>query len=222
MYHARADHRELLAVMGDSSFCHSGVQSLMNAVHNRARLTFVIFDNRRTAETEEGGTAQPRQPPPTADAPRVSLAALVRACGVDQLHEPDPFDTAAVRDTILHAVSEDRRQRRAAERRLPHSLLHRPESACAAELSPTWPHEHVCISEKHAAGRGISVAHLRRPLPHLLAGKPQDLGRAAERYVLSLKGIPHQPSETILDEVMRGESLRFAPSSSTATRIRSW
>ncbi len=106
MYHAGTDHQELLAVMGDSSFCHSGVQSLMNAVHNRARLTFVIFDNRRTAETEEGGQPNPASPDP--EAPRVSLAALVRACGVDQLHEPDPFDTGAVRDTILRAVAEDR------------------------------------------------------------------------------------------------------------------
>ena len=106
MYHAGTDHQELLAVMGDSSFCHSGVQSLMNAVHNRARLTFVIFDNRRTAETEEGGQPNPASPDP--EAPRVSLAALVRACGVDQLSEPDPFDTGAVRDAILHAVAEDR------------------------------------------------------------------------------------------------------------------
>ena len=107
MYHAGTDHRELLAVMGDSSFCHSGVQSLMNAVHNRARLTFVIFDNRRTAETEEGGKPNPASPSDP-EAPRVSLAALVRACGVDQLHEPDPFDTAAVRDAILQAVAEER------------------------------------------------------------------------------------------------------------------
>ena len=107
MYHAGTDHRELLAVMGDSSFCHSGVQSLMNAVHNRARLTFVIFDNRRTAETEEGGQPNPASPADP-DAPRVSLAALVRACGVGQLHEPEPFDTGATRDAILRAVAEDR------------------------------------------------------------------------------------------------------------------
>ena len=107
MYHAGTDHRELLAVMGDSSFCHSGVQSLMNAVYNRARLTFVIFDNRRTAETEEGGQPNPASPADS-DAPRVSLAALVRACGVDQLHEPGTFDTDAVRDAILGAVAEER------------------------------------------------------------------------------------------------------------------
>ena len=107
MFHAGTDHRELLAVMGDSSFCHSGVQSLMNAVHNRARLAFVIFDNRRTAETEEGGQPNPASPADL-DAPRVSLAALVRACGVDQLHQPNPFDTGAVRDAILTAVAEER------------------------------------------------------------------------------------------------------------------
>ena len=114
MFHAGTDHKELLAVMGDSSFCHSGVQSLMNAVHNHARITFIIFDNRRTAETEEGGQPNPSSPDPTgamtdgAPAQGISLAALVRACGVEQLHQIDPHDTAAVRDAILQAVGEDR------------------------------------------------------------------------------------------------------------------
>ena len=125
MYHAGTDHRELLAVMGDSSFCHSGVQSLMNAVHNRARLTFVIFDNRRTAETEEGGQPNPASPADP-DAPRVSLAALVRACGVGQLHEPDPFDTRCHPRCDRASGGRGSGQRRAAERRLPHSVLHRP------------------------------------------------------------------------------------------------
>ena len=58
-----------------------------------------------TAETEAGGQPNPASPDP--EAPRVSLAALVRACGIDQLHEPDPFDTGAVRDAILRAVAED-------------------------------------------------------------------------------------------------------------------
>ena len=131
MYHAGTDHRELLAVMGDSSFCHSGVQSLMNAVHNRARLTFAIFDNRRTAETEEGGQPNPASPDP--EAPRVSLAALVRACGVDQLsrarslrHRRGPRRHPARGGGGPARGGGGSGQRRAAERGLSSSMLHRP------------------------------------------------------------------------------------------------
>jgi len=53
-----------------------------------------------------GRTAKPASPDP--EVPRVSLTALVRACGFEQLHEPDPFDAGAVRDAILCAVAEDR------------------------------------------------------------------------------------------------------------------
>ena len=75
--------------------CHSGaaVADERRAM-NRARVTFVIFDNRhRTAETEEGRQPNPVSGPPIRTPRRVSLAALARACGVDHLHEPDPFDT---------------------------------------------------------------------------------------------------------------------------------
>ena len=142
MYHGGTDHQELLAVMGDSSFCHSGVQSLMNAVHNGARLTFVIFDNRRTAETEEGG--QPNPASPDSQAPRVSLAALVRACGVDQLSEPDPFDTGAGPRRHPARGGGGSGQRRAAERRLSRSVLHRPapvtfrRPACPTMMTPPF------------------------------------------------------------------------------------
>lgn len=40
-----------IAIMGDSSFLHSGIQSLMNVVYHRIPITFLILDNRRTGET---------------------------------------------------------------------------------------------------------------------------------------------------------------------------
>lgn len=43
--------RPVMAIIGDSTFFHSGVPGLINAVHNKARLVVVIADNRTTAMT---------------------------------------------------------------------------------------------------------------------------------------------------------------------------
>jgi indolepyruvate ferredoxin oxidoreductase alpha subunit len=104
LYHAGDSHREIIAVMGDSSFLHSGIQPLINAVYNEARITFLIFDNKKTAET--GG-----QPNPGTGitiegkaTTRISIEALVKACGVSSFFRVDPFDTATSRNTIINAT----------------------------------------------------------------------------------------------------------------------
>ena len=42
---------KVIAIMGDSSFLHSGIQALMNAVYQKANITFLIFYNQTTGET---------------------------------------------------------------------------------------------------------------------------------------------------------------------------
>ena len=107
MYHAAANHGRLISVMGDSSFLHSGVQSLMNAVYSGARLTLIIFDNGKTAET--GG-----QPNPGTgvridggEAQRVSLPKLIAACGVKHLFQVDAYDETASTKAICDAADID-------------------------------------------------------------------------------------------------------------------
>jgi indolepyruvate ferredoxin oxidoreductase alpha subunit len=107
IYHAGSVYEEVLAVMGDSSFCHSGIQSLMNAVYNRAEMTFIIFDNHITAETG-------RQPNPATGVTitgektvPVSLEKMIAACGVKDFYNADPFDTDGTQEAILEAVKTD-------------------------------------------------------------------------------------------------------------------
>jgi len=106
MYHAGAEHREIIAVMGDSSFFHSGIQSLINAVYNKARITFIIFDNHKTGETGS-------QPNPGTGITivgertvNISIEKLVRACGVNNFFKANPFNISDCRDKILRAVRE--------------------------------------------------------------------------------------------------------------------
>jgi len=101
IYHS-GEEREIVATIGDSTFFHTGIPGLLNAVYNGARMTLVILDNRTTAMTGH-------QPNPSSGfnacgipVPPVSLEAVCRACGVAFVDTVDPYDlvslTAALGD----------------------------------------------------------------------------------------------------------------------------
>lgn len=86
----------MVAVIGDSTFAHSGVSGLMNTVYNGGSGTILILDNRITAMTGHQGnpingiTLQKRP------SHEVDLVALVTALGVARVRVEDPHDFAAV------------------------------------------------------------------------------------------------------------------------------
>ncbi|MFN3822331.1 MAG: thiamine pyrophosphate-dependent enzyme, partial [bacterium] len=53
----KGSNRPVVGVIGDSTFLHSGITALLDAVYNSAPLTLIILDNRATAMT--GGQAHP-------------------------------------------------------------------------------------------------------------------------------------------------------------------
>ena len=86
------DPHDVVCTIGDSTFLHTGIQGLINAVYNGANMTVVILDNRITAMTghqpnpNSGVTARGVATPP------VSLDALCRASGVNFVETIDPYD----------------------------------------------------------------------------------------------------------------------------------
>ncbi len=94
-YHAARftnDKRPIVALIGDSTFLHSGLTPLVNAVHTGARFVLLILDNHTTAMTGA-------QPTPandyTADgdlAAKIPIPEIVRACGVKFVRVADPYD----------------------------------------------------------------------------------------------------------------------------------
>ncbi len=55
------DKRRVAAVLGDSTFFHSGITGLLNIVYNRGASTVIVLDNRTTAMTghqDHPGTGQ--------------------------------------------------------------------------------------------------------------------------------------------------------------------
>ncbi len=83
---------KVAAVIGDSTFIHSGITPLIDIVYNRGFSTVIILDNRTTAMTgaqENPATGRTLLGDP---ARRLDLAALCRAVGVDHVYTVDPHD----------------------------------------------------------------------------------------------------------------------------------
>ncbi len=83
---------KVACTIGDSTFLHTGIQGLMNAVYNKANITVVILDNRTTGMT--GHQPNPSTGVNILDEPttEISLEAIVKACGVEHLQTIDPLD----------------------------------------------------------------------------------------------------------------------------------
>ena len=96
--------QKIFAVIGDSTFFHSGITGLIDAVVNKAPIVVNILDNRITAMTghqENPGTGRTLMGEPTH---QVDLKALCTACGVkpENIRLIDPYmldeTKAAIRD----------------------------------------------------------------------------------------------------------------------------
>jgi indolepyruvate ferredoxin oxidoreductase alpha subunit len=89
-----------VAVIGDSTFLHSGITGLLNAVYNGSDTTVIILDNRTTAMTghqDHPGTGRTLK---GAGAPEVDLTMLCKALGVQRVEVVDPLDLARLKEVI--------------------------------------------------------------------------------------------------------------------------
>ncbi|MGA2161978.1 MAG: indolepyruvate ferredoxin oxidoreductase subunit alpha [Methanoregula sp.] len=86
------DPRDVVCTIGDSTFLHTGIQGLMNAVYNGANMTIVILDNRITAMTGHQPNPNTGVTATGAESPAISLDAICRSCGVTFVETVDPYD----------------------------------------------------------------------------------------------------------------------------------
>jgi len=103
---ARPDwSKRAVAVIGDSTFLHSGVTGLIDIVYNQSNATVIILDNATT-----GMTGHQHNPSTGFDvrgnsAPVIDLEALCLACGVKRVAVVDPYDLDSVEKSILEELS---------------------------------------------------------------------------------------------------------------------
>jgi indolepyruvate ferredoxin oxidoreductase alpha subunit len=98
---------KLVAVIGDSTFLHSGITGLIDAVYNKAKFTLVILDNRTTAMTghqEHPGTGKTAQ---GEDTYAVNLEEIVKACGVTDLKVVNAWDVKSIKEALKTSLESD-------------------------------------------------------------------------------------------------------------------
>jgi len=94
-----------VAVIGDSTFLHSGVTGLLNIVYNQSASVVIILDNGTTAMT--GGQDHPGTGRTLSGRPgkRINLEALCRGIGVDFIRTVNPRDLASTEKAIRDALA---------------------------------------------------------------------------------------------------------------------
>ena len=96
-----------VAVIGDSTFLHTGINSLVNMVYNKATATVLILDNRTTGMTGHQQHAATGKTLKESETYAINLAELCKAIGVQNVIEIDAFDVVGLEKTIKESVNGD-------------------------------------------------------------------------------------------------------------------
>ncbi len=100
-----SSNRKVVAVIGDSTFLHSGITPLVNAIYNGSQLTVVILDNGTTAMTGNqphpgcGISAQGKE------TRAVELEKLVRGMGINDVQVVGAFDINGLRVALRSSLT---------------------------------------------------------------------------------------------------------------------
>ena len=99
--------KKTVAVIGDSTFMHSGMTGLANIAYNGTNSTVIIVDNSITGMTGH------QQNPTTGynikgdPATKIDLEALCRALGINRVRVVDPYDLKATEKAITEEIAAD-------------------------------------------------------------------------------------------------------------------
>ncbi|HVN55052.1 MAG TPA: indolepyruvate ferredoxin oxidoreductase subunit alpha [Anaerolineaceae bacterium] len=118
----------MVAVIGDSTFFHTGIPALLNVVYNQSPVITVIMDNRITGMTghqENPGTGRTLQ---NKEAPVVEIEPLVRALGVKHVRTVEAFEVAEIEKTLKEFLKLDE----------PSVLITREPCALLPEARKLW------------------------------------------------------------------------------------
>ncbi|WP_195334522.1 indolepyruvate ferredoxin oxidoreductase subunit alpha [Enterocloster bolteae] len=96
-----------VAVIGDSTFMHTGISSLMNMVYNQATGTVIILDNSTTGMTGHQDHAATGKTLKGQVVPAINIYGLCKSLGIEHVCEVDAFDQAELERVIKEEVARD-------------------------------------------------------------------------------------------------------------------
>lgn len=107
VFNAQGDGKRVVTVIGDSTFFHTGINSLINTVYNKSNTVNIILDNRITGMTghqENPGTGYTVKGEETT---LIRIEDLVKAIGVKHVYVIDPNNLKEVDDALDKCLALD-------------------------------------------------------------------------------------------------------------------
>jgi indolepyruvate ferredoxin oxidoreductase alpha subunit len=98
----------VVAVIGDSTFVHSGITGLIDMVYNKSKGTVIILDNETTAMTGRQNHPATGKTLMGEDTTRLSFFDLVKTLGVEYVRNVDPYDLKELESVIDEATKLDK------------------------------------------------------------------------------------------------------------------
>lgn len=96
-----------VAVIGDSTFMHTGVNSLMNMVYNQGTGTVIILDNSTTGMTGHQDHAATGKTLKGETVPAISIYHLCKSMGIAHVEEVNAFDTKELERIVKEETARD-------------------------------------------------------------------------------------------------------------------
>ncbi len=136
MAHGKDYVKNWVATIGDSTFLHTGINSLVNMVYNKATGTVMILDNRTTGMTGHQEHAATGKTLKGEETYAIDLAELCRAIGVKRVFEIDSFDVKGLEALVKESVASDE------------LTVIITKAPCALIKGLKFPNKCVCNAEK--------------------------------------------------------------------------
>ncbi len=96
-----------VATIGDSTFLHTGINSLMNMVYNKSHGTVLILDNSTTGMTGHQEHAATGLTLKNEETYAINIYALCKAIGIDNVYEVDVFDNEELEKVVKREVERE-------------------------------------------------------------------------------------------------------------------
>lgn len=101
-FHTSDKGKKVVALLGDGTFFHSGLTSLVNAVYTRANILVIIFDNRTIGMTghqeHPGATHQPKYK-------EIDIPPVLKGLGIEVVETINPFNVNESYEKVEKAMA---------------------------------------------------------------------------------------------------------------------
>jgi len=101
------ENKRVVSILGDSTFFHTGINSLIEVLYNQSRTVNIILDNRITGMTGHQENPGSGRHADLSDAPIMDIARIVKAFGAKNVKVIDPNDLTLVKETLDWALALD-------------------------------------------------------------------------------------------------------------------